>query len=107
MDKVRFLRIAVDFQADFMVGVFQLRCRDQVVPLNAGTVVHSLRITAVSLGLPVDVPQGQAHHAEQHQQRHEAHGQRNRRPLEAVLDLSLGHRRGDGGEELAARPGEA
>lgn len=49
-----------------MVGVFQLGCWDQVVSLNIGQVVHSLRFSPLSLGLPVDVPQSQAHHAQQH-----------------------------------------
>lgn len=107
MDKVRFLRIAVDLQADFLVGVLQLGRWDQVVPLEVGHVVHGLRVAALPLRLPVDVPQRHAHHTQQHEQRHQAHGQRNRRPLEAILNLFVGHVRGHRGEELAARPCEA
>lgn len=107
VDKVRFLQIAVHLEADFLVGVFQLGRRDQVVSLDVGQIVHSLRFSPLSLRLPVDVPQSQAHHAQQHEQRHQPHGQGDRRPLEAVLHLSLGHGRSHGGKELAARPGEA
>lgn len=107
VDIVRFLRIAFDLKADFMVGVFQLGCWDQVVPLNVGQVIHSFSFCPFSLGLPVDVPQSQAHHAQQHQKCHKPHGQRNRCPLEAVLELSRGHGRGDSIEELTTRSGEA
>lgn len=107
MDKVRFLCITVYFQADFLVGVFQLRRRDQVIPLYVGQVVHSLCFASLPLGLPVDMPQGQAHHAQEHQQRHQPHGQRDRRPLEAVLNLPVGYRRGDGGEKVTSRSSEA
>lgn len=107
VDKVRFLHVAVDFEADFLVGVLQLGRWDQVVPLDAGQVVHGLSFRLLPLGLPVDVPQSQAHHAQQHQQSHQPHGQRHRRPLETVLNFSFRHGRRDRGEEFAARSGEA
>lgn len=108
VDKVRFLHVAVDFQTDFLVGVLQLGRWDQVVPLDVGQVVHGLCFGALSLGLPVDVPQSQAHHAQQHQQRHQPHSQRHRCPLETFGSLSLlGHGRGDSREKLALRSGEA
>jgi len=111
MVKVRLLRVAVHLQADFLVGVFELRRRDQVVPLDVGQVVHGLRVPPAPLGLPVDVPHGQAHHAQQHQQRHQAHRQRHRRPLEAIGVVAVaphgeGHG-GGGGQELAVGPREA
>lgn len=105
MDKVWFLWITVYLQANFLVGVFQLGRWDQVIPLNVGQVVHSLCVSPLPLGLPVDVPQSQAHHTQQHEQRHQPHSQRNSRPLEAILNLP--HLRGHSGKELAGRPGEA
>lgn len=107
VDKVRFLRITVHLQADFLVVVFQLSLRDQVILLHVRHIVHRLCVPLISVGLPVDVPQSKAHHAQQHQESHEPHSQRNCRPLEAILDLPVGYRRGDGSEELAVRPGEA
>lgn len=107
VDKVRFLRVAVHLQTDFLVGVLQLGGWDQVVPLEAGHVVHGLGLRPLSLGLPVDVSESQAHHAQQHQQRHQAHSQRHGRPLETVFSLSVGHGRGDGSQQLALRSGEA
>lgn len=104
MNKVRFLGVAVHLQADFLVGVFQLRRWDQIVSLNTGEVVHGLRFSVLPPGLSVDVPQSQAHHAQQHQQSHQPHGQRNSRPLEAVFVLL---RRLKGGEGFASRPGKA
>lgn len=102
VDKVRFLRIAVHLQADFLVGVFQLAGRDQVVSLHVGQVVHSLCVAGLPLVLPVDVPQRQPHHAQQHQQRHQPHRQRHRRPLEAVLAALSLHLGGDGDRDLAS-----
>lgn len=55
----------------------------------------------------MDVPQSQAHHAQHHEQRHQADSQRNRCPLEAIFIVFVGHGRGDGSEEIAPRSGEA
>lgn len=42
VNKVRLLSVAVHLQSDLVVGILELRRRDQVVPLDTGAVVHSL-----------------------------------------------------------------
>ena len=105
MDKVRLVRVAVHLQTHFVIDVFQLRGGYQVVPLDVRQVVHGLPVSPVPAGLPVDVPESQAHHAQQHEQGHQAHSQGNCRPLEAILDLPA-HWQGHS-KVLAAGAGEA
>lgn len=88
---IRFVRCAVHLQADLLISVLQLWGGDQVVSLWFRHVVHCLASSPFSRCLPVNVAQGNDHHAEQNHESHQTHGQRDRGPLEGVLSFSFGH----------------
>lgn len=92
---IRFVRCAVHLQADLLISVLQLGGGDQVVSLRLRHVVHCLASSPFSRRLPVNVAQGNDHHAEQNHESHQTHGQRNRGPLETVLAFFFGHGSGD------------
>lgn len=103
MNKVRLLGVAVHLQPQLVVRVFELRRGDEVVLLHVRHVVHRLRFLSFPPPLPVNVPQRQTHHAEEHQQRHQPDGEGNRGPLESSLIGGRSQR----GEVLTARPSDS
>lgn len=88
---IRFLRCTVHLEADLLISVLQLGGGDQVVFLRFRHVVHCLATSPFSRRLPVNVAQGNDHHAEENQDGHQTHGQGNREPLEAILRFFFRH----------------
>lgn len=88
---IRFLRRTVHLKADLFISVLQLGGGDQVVSLRFRHVVHCLATSPFSRRLPVNVAQGNDHHAKENHDGHQTYGQRNREPLKAVLRLLFRH----------------
>lgn len=85
-DVIRLLLTAVHLQVHLLVGVLELRRRDQVVPLRVRLVVHGV-VSPFGCRLLVDVTQSERHHAHQHEQSDQTYAQGHGGPLEFVPGL--------------------